>query len=195
MTIMKKLSKLFYDMRMAGIYPDHIVLASILSSCAELTVVEFGQQLHANFVKSGLQSSISVDNSLLTMYAKCGCIEDASRVFGSMQSQAWTALIVGYAQNGKGKDSVRLYEQMITFIGLLFACSHAGLLESGRSYLSSMERVYGIKPGPEHYACMIDLLGRSGNLVEAETLLNQMDVEPDATVWKALLAECRVHGN
>ncbi|XVF33390.1 hypothetical protein REPUB_Repub17cG0164400 [Reevesia pubescens] len=199
--------KLFCDMIMAGIYPDPIVLASILSACAELTVLEFGQQVHANFFKSGLQSSISVDNSLVTMYAKCGCIEDASRVFDSMQTQdviTWTALIVGYAQNGKGKDSVRFYDQMIasgtkpdfiTFIGLLFACSHAGLLESGRSYFASMEKVYGIKPGPEHYACMIDLLGRSGKLVEAETLLNQMDVEPDATVWKALLAACRVHGN
>ncbi|EOX96064.1 Tetratricopeptide repeat-like superfamily protein [Theobroma cacao] len=199
--------KLFCDMRTAGIYPDHIILASILSACAELTVLEFGQQVHANFVKSGLQSSLSVDNSLVTMYAKCGCIEYASRVFDSMQIQdviTWTALIVGYAQNGKGKDSVRFYDQMIasgtkpdfiTFIGLLFACSHAGLLESGRSYFASMKKVYGIKPGPEHYACMIDLLGRSGKLVEAETLLNQMDVEPDATVWKALLAACRVHGN
>ncbi|XVE73913.1 hypothetical protein DITRI_Ditri11bG0156800 [Diplodiscus trichospermus] len=199
--------KLFCDMRMAGIYPDHIVLASVLSSCTELTMAEFGQQVHANLVKSGLQSSKSVDNSLVAMYAKCGCIEDASRVFSSMQSQdviTWTALIVGHAQNGKGKDSVRLYEQMIatgtkpdfiTFIGLLFACSHAGLLESGRSYFASMESVYGIKPGPEHYACMIDLLGRAGKLVEAEKLLNQMDVEPDAAVWKALLAACRVHRN
>ncbi|XP_022757221.1 pentatricopeptide repeat-containing protein At2g03880, mitochondrial [Durio zibethinus] len=199
--------KLFCDMRIAGICPDHIVLASILSACSELTILEFGQQVHANFVKSGLQSSISVDNSLVTMYARCGCIEEASRVFDSMQIQdviTWTALIVGYAQNGKGKDSVRFYDQMIasgtkpdfiTFIGLLFACSHAGLWESGRFYFASMEKVYGIKPGPEHYACMIDLLGRSGKLVEAETLLYQMDVEPDATVWKALLAACRVHGN
>ncbi|KAK8565847.1 hypothetical protein V6N13_020926 [Hibiscus sabdariffa] len=199
--------KLFCDMRLAGVYPDHIVLASVLSACAELTLLEFGQQVHANFVKSGLRSSISVDNSLVTVYAKCGCIDDASRVFDSMQSRdviSWTALIVGYAQNGKVRDSVRFYDQMvasgtkpdfITFIGLLFACSHAGLLERGRSYFASMEKVYGIKPGPEHYACMIDLLGRSGKLVEADTLLNQMDVEPDAAVWKALLAACRVHGN
>ncbi|KAK8268924.1 hypothetical protein V6Z11_D11G098000 [Gossypium hirsutum] len=199
--------KLFCDMRLAGIHPDHVVLASALSACAELTVLELGQQVHADFVKSGLQSSTSVDNSLVTMYAKCGCIDDASRVFDSMQIRdavTWTALIVGYARNGKGKDSVRFYDQMIasgtkpdyiTFIGLLFACSHAGLLERGRLYFASMEKEYGIKPGPEHYACMIDLLGRSGKLVEAEMLLNEMDVEPDATVWKALLAACRVQGN
>ncbi|XWS46024.1 hypothetical protein CRYUN_Cryun14cG0029400 [Craigia yunnanensis] len=181
--------KLFCDMRMAGIYPDHIVIASILSACAELTVLEFGQQVHANFVKSGLQSSLSVDNSLLTMYAKCGriedssrvfdskceCIEDASRVFDSMQIHdviIWIALIVGYAQNGKGLSK-----------------------ESDQSYFASMEKVNGIEPGPEHYACMIDLLGRSGKLFEAGSLLNQMDVEPYATVWKALLAACRVQGN
>lgn len=202
----EKALKLFCEMRDAGIYPDQFVIASILSVCAELTVLEFGQQIHANFIKSGLQASLSVDNSFVTMYAKCGCLEEANRLFESMQVQnviTWTALIVGYAQNGRGKESLKFYDQMlatgtkpdfITFIGLLFACSHAGLLEKGQYYFESMDRVYGIKPGPEHYACMIDLFGRSGKLNEAEALLNRMAVEPDGTVWKALLAACRVHG-
>jgi pentatricopeptide repeat protein len=199
--------KLFCDMRTTGICPDQFVIASVLSACSELTVLEFGQQVHADFIKSGLESSLSVDNSLVTMYAKCGCIEDANRVFDSMQVRdviTWTALIVGYAQNGKGKDSIQFYDQMIaggtkpdfiTFIGVLFACSHAGLVEDGHRFFESMNKVYGIKPGPEHYACMIDLLGRSGKINEAKQLLNKMDVKPDATVWKALLAACRVHGN
>lgn len=198
--------KLFCDMRIAGMYPDQFVAASILSACAELTVMEFGQQVHATVVKSGLGSSLSVDNSLVSMYAKCGGIENANQVFDSMKSRnviSWTALILGYAQNGRGKASLHFYDQMIatgtkpdfiTFIGLLFACSHNGLVEKGRHYFESMDKVYGIKPGPEHYACMIDLLGRSGKLVEAKELLNQMVVEPDAVVWKALLAACRVHG-
>ncbi|GAV85582.1 PPR domain-containing protein/PPR_2 domain-containing protein/PPR_3 domain-containing protein/DYW_deaminase domain-containing protein [Cephalotus follicularis] len=198
--------KMYCEMRRLGVCPDQIVVSSILSASAELTVLEFGQQVHANFVKSGLRSSSSVSNSLVTMYMKCGCIEDANRVFDCMQVRdviTWTALIVGYAKNGKGKDSLHFYDQMIasgikpdfiTFIGLLFACSHAGLVESGRSYFESMEKVFGIRPGPEHYACMIDLLGRSGKLAEAKEILNQMVVEPDATVWKALLAACRVHG-
>lgn len=202
----EKAIELFCEMRDAGIYPDQFVIASILSACAELTLLEFGQQIHANFIKSGLQASLSVDNSFVTMYAKCGCLEEANRVFDSMQVQnviTWTALIVGYAQNGRGKESLKLYDQMlatgtkpdfITFIGLLFACSHAGLLEKGQYYFESMNRIYGIKPGPEHYACMIDLFGRWGKLHEAEALLNQMAVEPDGTVWKALLAACRVHG-
>ncbi|XP_015950647.1 pentatricopeptide repeat-containing protein At2g03880, mitochondrial [Arachis duranensis] len=199
--------KTFCDMRIAGVSPDQFIFASILSVCAELTVLEFGKQVHADFIKSGLKSSLSVDNSLVTMYAKCGCLDHADTIFISMQVQdviTWTALIVGYAQNGKGRESLRIYDAMvscgtkpdyITFIGLLFACSHAGLMEDGHIYFQQMNKVYGIKPGPEHYACMIDLFGRSGKLDKARDLLDKMDVEPDATVWKALLAACRVHGN
>jgi pentatricopeptide repeat protein len=199
--------KIFCDMRVAGVNPDQFIVASILSACAELTLLEFGKQVHSDFIKSGLRSSPSVDNSLVAMYAKCGCLDDADAIFVSMQVKdviTWTALIVGYAQNGKGRDSLRFYDAMIssgtkpdfiTFIGLLFACSHAGLVDEGRSYFHQMKKVYGIKPGPEHYACMIDVFGRSGKLDEAKELLDQMDVKPDATVWKSLLAACRVHGN
>lgn len=203
----KKAVKLFCDMRVAGIYPDQFVIASILSACAEMTLLQYGQQIHANVLKFGFESSLSVDNSCVSMYVKCGCIDDANKVFYFMHDRdviTWTALIVGYAQNGRGKEALQFYDQMITsgtspdfitFIGLLFACSHAGLVENGRYYFGLMEQVYGIKPGPEHYSGMIDLLGRSGNLREAEELLNQMVVEPDAIVWKALLAACRVHKN
>ncbi|XP_050237077.1 pentatricopeptide repeat-containing protein At4g21065 [Mercurialis annua] len=198
--------KLFCDMRISGVCPDPFALASVLSACAELTIMEFGQQVHATVLKSGICSSLSVHNSLVTMYAKCGAIEDANCVFDFMRIRdviSWTALIVGYAQNGRGKNSLHFYNQMIatgtqpdfvTFIGLLFACSHTGLVEDGRCYFESMDQQYGIKPGPQHYACMIDLYGRSGKLSEAKELLNQMVVEPDATVWKALLAACRAHG-
>lgn len=199
--------KYFCDMRIAGVFPDQIVIASILSACAELTVLELGRQVHAVVIKHGLGSSLSVDNSLVMMYAKYGNIEEATHVFNSMQIRdviTWTALILGYAKNGRGKESLRYYDQMlasgtkpdsITFIGLLFACSHAGLVENAREYFQSMSKVYGIQPGPEHYACMIDLLGRSGKLLEAKELLDQMVIEPDATVWKAFLGACRVHGN
>ncbi|CAN1809318.1 Putative pentatricopeptide repeat-containing protein At1g68930 [Linum perenne] len=196
---------MFRTMHAKNIKIDEYTFPSILSCCAELTIMEFGQQVHGTLVKSGLESSVSVDNSLVTMYAKCGAILDANRVFDAMQTRnviSWTALIVGYAQNGKGMNSLLLYEQMlsagidpdyITFIGLLFACSHTGNLEKGRSYFNSMDSVYGIKPGPEHYACMIDLFGRSGKLTEAKQILDQMTVQPDATVWKSLLATCRIH--
>ncbi|KAI6680598.1 hypothetical protein NL676_034479 [Syzygium grande] len=199
--------RLFYGMTVEGIYPDEMVVASILGASAELTALEFGQQVHGIFVKSGHAFSASVGNSLISMYARCGCIEDADRVFNSMQVRGvitWTALIMGYARNGKAKESLESYNHMIasgvkpdyiSFIGLLFACSHACLVQEGRMYFESMTKTYGIKPGPEHYASIIDLLGRSGKFAEAEELLNQMSVEPDPTIWKALLAACRVHKN
>ncbi|KAI3444598.1 hypothetical protein Pfo_001263 [Paulownia fortunei] len=199
--------KLFCKMRMDGTDPDHIVASSVLSSCAELALLDLGQQVHANSIKSGLDTSLSVDNSLVSLYAHCGYLENAKKVFYSMKMRnviSWTALIVGYAQNGEGINSLRFYDEMIasgvkpdfiTFIGLLFACSHAGLTERGRYYFESMVKDHGISPGPDHYACMIDLLGRSGKMHEAEELLSKMVVEPDATVWKSLLAACRIHGN
>ncbi|KAG7566229.1 Pentatricopeptide repeat [Arabidopsis suecica] len=199
--------KLFCNMRVGGIYPDQIVTASVLSASAELTLLEFGQQVHGNYIKSGFPSSLSVNNSLVTMYTKCGSLEDANVIFNSMEIRdliTWTCIIVGYAKNGKAKDSLQSYDLMIgsgitpdyiTFIGLLFACSHAGFIEEAQRYFDSMRTVYGITPGPEHYACMIDLFGRSGDFVKAEELLHQMEVEPDATVWKAILAASRKHGN
>ncbi|KAK4381174.1 Pentatricopeptide repeat-containing protein [Sesamum angolense] len=199
--------KLFCKMRRDGIDPDHIVVSSALSSCAELALLDLGQQVHANSIKSGLDTSLSVDNSLVSLYAHCGCLENAEKVFKSMEIRnliSWTALIVGYAQNGEGIKSLQFYDEMIasgikpdfiTFIGLLFACSHTGLTERGRYYFESMIQDYAITPGPDHYACMIDLLGRAGKIQEAEELLNKMEVLPDASVWKALLAACRIHGN
>ncbi|KAL0724597.1 hypothetical protein Bca4012_039196 [Brassica carinata] len=177
--------KVLCNMRAEGdISPDQFITASVLSASAELILLEFGQQVHGSYIKSGFPSSLSVDNSL-----------DLIR---------WTALIVGYPKNGKAKDSLKSYKLMIgsgitpdyvTFIGLLFACIHAGLIEEAQRYFDSMRTVYGITPGPEHYACMIDLYGRSGDFTKAEELLNQMEVEPDATVWKAILAASRKHGN
>lgn len=199
--------RLYCKMRLAGVGSDQVVTASILSACAELAILKFGQQVHANFTKSGLKPTSSVENSLIALYAKCGCIEDANKVFNLMRNRdviSWTALIVGYAQNGKGKDSILLYDKMIadgikpdsiTFIGLLFACSHTGLVEQGREYFRSMTNYYGLKPLPDHYACMIDLLGRSGKMNEAKDLLDQMEIEPDSTVWRALLGACRLHRN
>ncbi|WOL18688.1 hypothetical protein Cni_G27485 [Canna indica] len=197
--------QLYSTMRAHRVEPDEFATAGALSSCAGSTALELGRQVHAASVRCGLETFLSVTNSLVTMYAKCGSINDACGVFDASTCRdavTWTALIVGYAQNGRGRDSLRLYDAMlfsgirpdyVTFIGLLFACSHFGLVESGRAYLESMEKVYHIIPGPEHYACMVDLLGRSGRLEEAVELLERMGVESDATMWKSLLAACRVH--
>ncbi|KAL7594036.1 hypothetical protein Lser_V15G31649 [Lactuca serriola] len=198
--------KLFCEMRISGIKPDQVVIANILSSCAELTVLGFGQQVQADFIKSGFHSSLSVDNSLVSFYTDCGSIEEANKVFNSMNTKnviTWTAIIKGYAKNGKSTESLKLYNEMIkngtkpdfiTFIEILFACSHAGFVDQAREYFDSMMKIYQITPGPDHYACMIDLLSRSGKIDEAEKLLNEMVIEPDATVLKALLSGCKIHG-
>ncbi|KAL9224272.1 hypothetical protein vseg_000328 [Gypsophila vaccaria] len=203
----EKALKLFCDMRTAGIRVDEILFSSMLGVCADLTLLEFGRQVHASSVKARFVSSLPIDNSLITMYAKCGCIEEAANVFNTMIDRdliSWTSMIVGFAQNGQAVESIKFYERMlqshiepdsITFIGLLFACSHAGLVEKGKYYFGTMDKVYGLKPGLQHYACMIDLLGRSGKMAEIEEMLNEMEVQPDASIWKAVLGACRVHRN
>ncbi|KAK9726269.1 hypothetical protein RND81_05G202800 [Saponaria officinalis] len=199
--------KLFCDIRIAGICIDEILFSSMLGICAELTLLEFGRQVHAIFTKVRFGSSLLIKNSLITMYAKCGCIEEAANVFNTMLERdviSWTSIIVGFAQNGQAVDSIKFYERMlqthiqpdsITFIGLLFACSHAGLVEEGKHYFELMDKVYGLKPDVQHYACMIDLLGRSGKMDEIQAMLNEMKIRPDASIWKAVLGACRVHRN
>ncbi|KAL0379573.1 UNVERIFIED_CONTAM: Pentatricopeptide repeat-containing protein [Sesamum angustifolium] len=202
---MKKLLN-FFKMRRDGIDPDHIVVSSALSSCAELALLDLGNK----FMQTPLNLGLTHPYPLIIPLCHCmhivGAWKMPKKVFKSMEIRnliSWTALIVGYAQNGEGIKSLQFYDEMIasgvkpdfiTFIGLLFACSHTGLTERGRYYFESMIQDYAIKPGPDHYACMIDLLGRAGKIQEAE-LLNKMEVLPDASVWKALLAACRIHGN
>lgn len=198
----------YRDMVAAGVATDEFAVAAVLSSCAGSTALELGRSVHAAAVRSGHEPFLSVGNSLVSMYAKTGSLRDARTVFDAMRSRCaitWTALIVGYAQNGRGRESLAVYADMarsgcrpdyVTFVGLLFACSHAGLLDAGRAHFQSMQSEHGISPGPDHYACMVDLLGRAGRLGEAVDLLDRSPAaELDATVWKALLAACRTHRN
>ncbi|KAH9317133.1 hypothetical protein KI387_018902, partial [Taxus chinensis] len=199
--------KLFCQMREAGITPDEFNFSSVLSACASLSALEQGKQVHALATRSKSGYHLSVHNSLVTMYAKCGGIEEAYLMFKEMPSRdlvSWTSIIVGYAQNGRGKDALELYKKMlleglkpdhVSFVGVLFACSHAGLVKEGRYFFNSMSHDYGITPQTQHYACMIDLLGRAGNMDEAEDLVVKMPVKPDAVVWKSILAACRIHKN
>ncbi|XP_020598234.1 pentatricopeptide repeat-containing protein At2g03880, mitochondrial [Phalaenopsis equestris] len=199
--------QLYLLMRAAWVEPDEFILSGVLSSCGELTLLESGRQVHALAIRLSLDSFRSVGNSTVTMYAKSGCIDEARLAFDSMSRRdaiTWTAIIMGYAQNGRCHDSLLLFDLMVregarpdyvTFIGLLFACSHAGLVEIGRMHFESMERVYGVTPGPEHYACMVDLLGRASRVSEAVDILSQAGHAADTTVWKTLLAASRVHCN
>eukprot|EP01018_Ginkgo_biloba_P024979 Gb_30090 [translate_table: standard] len=199
--------KLFHQMQLTSSKPEYFIFASVLSACASLADLERGRQVHGQIIKTGYDLLVSVGNSLVTMYAKCGSIDDANQVFLKMDEQnvvSWSAMIAAYAQHGLGKEAVRLFKKMlqagtkadhVTFISVLSACSHAGLVDEGCHYFDSMTREHCLTPSADHYACMIDLLGRGGHLNEAEHLINSMPFKSDACMWGVLLGACRIHGN
>ncbi|KAL5560276.1 hypothetical protein UlMin_036487 [Ulmus minor] len=199
--------KLFNQMRTDGFEPCDYAFAGVITSCAVLGALEHGRQLHAQLMSLGHDSSLSAGNALITMYARCGVFEAARCVFltmPSVDSVSWNAMIAALAQHGRGMEAIELFEQMlkediepdrITFITILSACSHAGLVKEGCHYFDSMCSSYGITPGEDHYARMVDLLCRAGKFKEAKNLIESMHFEPGAPVWEALLAGCRIHGN
>ncbi|XP_021298291.1 pentatricopeptide repeat-containing protein At4g02750-like [Herrania umbratica] len=196
--------KIFLDMLIVGIKPNELTFTSLLSACANLAAVKLGQQCHAWIFKYGFSSCLCVCNSLITMYSKCGSI-DGLHVFEDMPERdivTWNAVLTGCAQNGLGKEAVEVFEEMeaagvppneISFLGVLGACTHAGLVEKGRAYFNSMTQDHGINPSIYHYTCMVNLLGSAGLLSEAEALIENMPVEPDSVIWGALLAACKLH--
>lgn len=199
--------KLFGQMQMVNIKPNTETFVIVLPACSALAALERGSEAHEVVIRSGFHSDVLVGNTLVGMYAKCGSTEDARKVFNRMRQQdtaSWSAMIVGYAINGCAKESLELFEQMqftstkpdrVTFVGVLSACCHAGLVDEGRQYFDIMTRFYHITPAMEHYGCMIDLLGRAGCLDEANDLINKMPFKPDADMWGSFLSACRTHNN
>eukprot|EP01018_Ginkgo_biloba_P019473 Gb_00852 [translate_table: standard] len=198
---------LFRKMQLATVKPDSVTFASILPACANSAALEHGKEVHEEIIRSGFHSVIFVGNALIDMYAKCGSVEDARKVFDKSPTRdtvSWSSMIVGYAMHGCGKEALQLFEQMqrygtkpdhVTLVGVLSACCHAGLVNVGWQYFDSMSRDYDIKPAVEHYCCMVDLLGRAGHLSEAYDFINRMPIKPDAAVWVSLLGACRIHTN
>eukprot|EP01018_Ginkgo_biloba_P008647 Gb_28765 [translate_table: standard] len=199
--------KLFQHMRLTGVKPDLDTFSSVLPACAHLATLQHGKEIHEDIIRSGFQSDAFVGSALVDMYAKCGSIEEARKMFDKMARRdvvSWTAIIVGYAMHGCGKEALQLFEQMqctrtkpnrVTFIGVLSACCHAGLVDDGWQYFSCMSQDYHITPEAEHYCCMVDLLGRAGCLYEAQKFIRKMPIKPDARVWSSLLGACRIHNN
>lgn len=196
---------LFKSMKRAGFAADQSTLTSVLRACTGLALLELGRQVHVHILK--FDRDLILNNALLDMYCKCGSLEDANHVFSRMVQKdviSWSTMIAGFAQNGYSQEALKLFELMkasgikpnnITILGVLFACSHAGLVEEGQRHFRSMKKVVGLDPGREHYGCMVDLLGRAGKLDEAVMLINEMKCEPDAVTWRNLLGACRVHRN
>eukprot|EP01018_Ginkgo_biloba_P007475 Gb_18859 [translate_table: standard] len=197
----------FRQMQLAGVKLDVVTISSILPACAHLAVLQQGKEIHDFTIRRGLDSDVFVVSALIDMYAKCGNIECARRLFDQMPRRdvvSWNAMIVGYGMHGYGEDALTLFNQMqqanmkpnrVTFINVLSACSHAGLVDEGCQYFHSMSRDYDITPRLEHYACMVDLLGRAGHLEEANDFIKNMPIEPDADLWGALLGACKIHRN
>lgn len=197
----------FNRMLIAGGEVDRFTCSSVLGLCANLSKQSLGRQLHARVIRAGITHCLSVSSALVTMYSKCGSIDDSRKVFDEIESPdliTWTAMMDGYAQHGRGLEALEIFSMMkehgvkpdsVAMVGVLSACSHNGLVDEGFLHFKSMSRDYGIEPELCHYACIVDLLGRSGRLKEAVDFIHKMPVKPDSLVWSTLLGACRVHGD
>ncbi|XP_019252427.1 PREDICTED: pentatricopeptide repeat-containing protein At4g16835, mitochondrial [Nicotiana attenuata] len=199
--------KLFKKMMGSGVKANDSTLSSLLLGCSNLSALKLGKQVHQHVMKSPLYLDMTVGTSLISMYSKCGVLEDAWKLFLEMPRKdvvTWNAMISGYAQHGESKKALHLFDEMkskgikpdwITFVGVLSACNHAGFVNLGIQYFEQMQNDYGIKPKPDHYTCMVDLLGRAGKLNDAVDLITKMHFKPHISLFGALLGACRIHRN
>ncbi|KAH7668273.1 TPR-like protein [Dioscorea alata] len=199
---------IFIKMQVEGrIVPDDTTLVTALSAISELGRISLGTRIHKYIRMKRLSMSGKLGVALIDMYSKCGCLEEALQVFETSGMQTvdhWNAMIGGLAMHGFGELSLELFAEMkrrslkpddITFIGVLNACSHSGLVEVGLACFKSMIKDYKLEPKVQHYGCMVDILGRAGLLEEAVRLIEGMRVQPNDVVWRSLLSACRNHGN
>lgn len=191
-----------------GFYPTSATISSLLPACATAANVKCGKEIHGYALVIGVENDIFVRSALVDMYSKCGFIAEAGNLFYQMSAKntvTWNSMIFGYANHGHCNEAIELFNQMekedgkkldhLTFTAVLTACSHAGMVEFGERLFHLMQEKYRIMPRLEHYACMVDLLGRAGKLAEAYDMIKGMPIEPDLFVWGALLGACRNYGN
>ncbi|KAG2671200.1 hypothetical protein I3760_14G123000 [Carya illinoinensis] len=203
----KEALTLFHEMQASNIKPDEVTMVNCLSACSQLGALDVGIWIHHYIEKHNLFLNVALGTALVDMYAKCGNIKKALGVFQEMpqrNSLTWTAIICGLALHGSAHVALSYFVEMIdigllpdeiTFLGVLCACCHGGLVEEGRMYFAQMSSIFNVIPKLKHYSCMVDLLGRAGFLEEAEQLIKCMPMEADAVVWGALFFACRMHGN
>ncbi|KAL4199815.1 hypothetical protein AMTRI_Chr03g146680 [Amborella trichopoda] len=198
---------LFRDLQRISLKLDGVIVIGVLSACASLGALDQGEWIHNFIFENRIQLDPKLITSLIDMYGKCGSIDRAFKVFSDWSGRAlgpWNAMIAGFAMHGRAQNAINLFLELkkvglrpddITFIGLLNACAHAGLVEEGREYFSLIKGEYELEPKIEHYGCMVDLLSRMGLVDEAEELVESMPMEPDAIIWGTLVSACRIHGN
>ncbi|XP_057541822.1 putative pentatricopeptide repeat-containing protein At2g01510 [Amaranthus tricolor] len=197
----------FIEMCRANVNPDQATFASILRATASLSSLSLGKQLHALILKSGFISYMHCGSALLDMYAKCGSMRDAVKTFREMpyrNTVTWNAMISAYAQNGDGEGAIELFEEMIStslspdqisFLNVLTACSHCGLVDQGLRYFNNITELHKMEPRREHYIAMVDILCRNGRFGQAEKLMAEMPFKPDEVMLSSILNSCRIHKN
>lgn len=202
-----ELFELFLEMQSSAVKPDMLTLISVLSSCASVGALNHGIWAHIYIEKHSIQIDNMLGTALIDMYGKCGSVEKAQELFSELTDKnvyVWTAMIAAHAMEGQATKAIDLYLEMeatgikpdhVTFVALLSACSHGGLVNKGLSYFNKMSTVYNITPKIQHYGCMVDLLGRSGHLGEALKFIKLMPTKPDITIWSSLLRACGIHQN
>lgn len=203
---------LFKEMLMVGgseVRPNDTTVVCLLSAASQLGMVEIGVCLHGFAVKvlCKVEDDVFIGTGLVDMYSKCGCLESALSVFRRMKWRnvlTWTAMTTGLAIHGRGEEALKILYEMgsdgvkpneTTFTSLLSACCHAGLVEEGLQLFRDMEGKFGVVPWIQHYGCVVDLLGRNGNLNEAYDFIMEMPISPDTLIWRSLLSACRIHGD
>lgn len=203
----KQAMVIFHQMMAEYVKPNLVSLVSIIPAAAYLVSLRGGLALHCYVVKSGFESDAKVGNCLIDMYAKCGRLDCAQKLFDQMAQKdtaSWNTMLAGYSIHGLSHEAILLFSQMendsieadaLTYLGVLSACRHGGLVSKGREIFDLMRHKKRSGPNAEHYACMVDLLGRAGELDEAWRLIQKMPMNPDASVWGALLGACRMYGN
>lgn len=201
----KEALQIFNEMTNNGIRPDGVTMATVISACAHLGALDLGKQIHHYVMQNGFDLDVYMGSALIDMYAKCGSLDRSLLVFFKLQEKnlfCWNAVIEGLAVHGYAEEALVMFGKMesekikpngVTFVSVLSACTHAGLVEEGRKRFESMTCDYAIRPQVEHYGCMVDLLGKAGLLEEALELIRTMKFEPNAVIWGALLGGCKLH--
>lgn len=188
--------------------PTQSTFPCAVCAAANIASIGIGRSFHACAVKFLGKLDVFVSNSLISFYAKCGSMEDSLLVFNKLLDErnivSWNAVLCGYAQNGRGKEAIDFYQKMtfagckpngVTLLSLLWACNHAGLVDEGYSYFNQARLDNPSMLKPEHYACMVDLLSRSGQFKQAEEFIHDLPFDPGIGFWKALLGGCQIHSN
>lgn len=199
--------KQFRNMIKDGLSPDRATFASVIKASAALASLGLGKHLHSYVLKSGNMSNVFSGCTLLDMYAKCGCLEETFKTFEEMPKKnvvSWNAMFAALANNGEGKKAIQMLDEMVrlgfkpdwvTFLSVISACSHSGLVDDGLQCFESMEKLYMVQPKRVHYSCVVDLLGRVGRFEEVEKLISRMPFEPDQMIWSSILNSSRIHNN